>query len=173
MQTDSSAEASLIELLRRAVADAERRGYERGVKDTMEKIQRLVLGGAAVTTGSSEATVADAVGGDAVEKAMGDDADDADASVDRKRAPKGLVRKVIVRALNTGRGLSVQEIQATAQGDLEMMIQPSSYRSELRKGRDSGLYREDSGRWYLAAREKTEERPESTPSVFGSAAEGR
>jgi hypothetical protein len=173
MQTDSSAEASLIEMLRRAVADAERRGYERGVKETMEKIQRLVLGGAAVATGSSEVVVADAASRDAVDTVVDDDADEVGAPADRKRAPKGLVRKVITRALSAGRGLSVQEIQATAQGDLEMMIQASSYRSELRKGRDSGLYREDSGRWNLAAKEKTEERPESTPSVFGSAAEGR
>ena len=173
MQTDSSAEASLIEILRRAVADAERRGYERGVKDTMEKILRLVRGGAEVSTGSGQVVVADAASSDAVDTVVDDDAVEVEAAVDRKRAPKGLVRKVITRALSEGSGLRVQEIQATAQGDLEKMIQASSYRSELRKGRDSGLYREDSGRWYLAAKEKTEERPQSTPSVFGSAAEGR
>lgn len=167
MQTDSSAEASMIEILRRAVADAERRGYERGVKDTMEKIQRLVLGGADIATGGDEVVPADVASNESVGAVVGDDADDVEGSADRKRAPKGLVRKVIARALGDGGGLSVQEIQATAQGDLEMMIQASSYRGELRKGRDSGLYREDSGRWYLAAKEKTEERPESTPSVFG------
>lgn len=167
MQTDSSAEASLIDALRRAIADADRRGYERGVKDTMEKIQRLVLGGAAVATGSGEVAEADATSRDVVDTVLNEDAAEVEAAVDRKRAPKGLVRAVITRALRDGRGLSVQEIQATAQGDLELMIQASSYRSELRKGRDSGLYREDSGRWYLAAKEKTEERPQSTPSVFG------
>jgi len=169
MHTDSSLEASMIDILRRAVADADRRGYDRGVKDTMEKIQRLVLGGAAVAIGSGEVNTASPVGAisvDAVGDIAGDDETDGDVGQDRKRAPKGLVRKVITRALSSG-GMSVQEIQATAQGDLEKMIQASSYRSELRKGRDSGLYREDSGRWYLVAKEKTEERPQSTPSVFG------
>ena len=167
MQTDSSVEASLIEILRRTVADAERRGYERGVKDTMEKIQRLVLGGAEVATGSGEVIVADVTSSDAVDTVVDGDADEVDAAIDRKRAPKGLVRMVIIRALSDRSGLSVQEIQATAQGELEKMIQASSYRSELRKGRDSGRYREDSGRWYLAAKEKTEECLESTPDVFG------
>lgn len=167
MQTDSLAETKMLEVLRCAISDAERRGYDQGVKETMEKIQRLVLGSAAVATGSGDTDVVDGPHDDAVDNTVDGDAAGVDAGQDRKRAPKGLVRKVIVRALRDRGGLSVQEIHATAQGDLEEMIQASSYRSELRKGRDSGLYREDSGRWYLAAKEKTEERPESPPSVFG------
>jgi len=166
MQNDSSVEATLIEILRRAVADAERRGYERGVKDTMEKIQRLVLGGVTIATGSDEVVPADTVGSDTVDAVVDDEADEVDTGGQRKRAPKGLVRKVITRALSDGNGQSVQQIQATAQGDLEMMIQASSYRSELRKGRDSGLYREDSGRWYLAATQKTEGVLSGRSSVF-------
>ena len=169
METDSPVEAKLIELLHRAVADAEQRGYERGIKETMAKIQRLVLGGDEAATLSDLQVEQHAPEHD---NAEGHNTADDDGN-DRKRAPKGLVRKVIVRALSDRTGLSVQGIQATAQGDLEKMIQPSSYRSELRKGRDSGLYHEDSGRWYLVANEKTEERPESTPSVFGQAAAGR
>ncbi len=163
MQTDSSLEASIIEMLRRAIADAESRGYDRGAKDTMAKIQRLVLGAAEPTTPSGEELKDVAPDHDEVDA----DSTEVDDGQGRKRAPKGLVRKVIVRALSDGSGLGVQEIQSTARGDLEEMIQASSYRSELRKGRDSGLYREDSGKWYLAANQKTEERRQSSPSVFG------
>lgn len=169
MQIDSPDEASLFEFLRRAIADAERRGYDRGVTETMEKIQRAVLGDAGATSLSDLKPLGVGVQQDGLE----DDTLEGGGVLDRKRAPKGLVRKVIARALYGGIGLSVQEIEATARGDMEKMIQPSSYRSELRKGRTDGLYREDSGRWYLVANEKTEERQQSTPSVFGSLSEGR
>ena len=168
MENDSSVEANLIELLRCAISDAERRGYDRGVRETMEKIQNLVFGGDEIATPSDRQVRHSEIEHDNAE----DDTVEADEGIDRKRAPKGLVRKVIVRTLSEGSGQTVQEIEATAKDDLEKMIKSSSYRSELRKGRDSGLYHEDSGRWYLVAKEKTEERPQSSPSAFGSAAEG-
>ena len=155
----------VVVLVARAIEEAERRGYERGVKDTMARIQQVVLG---------EVEAAKSGPGDVTSTAVVEPLITEDASpTQRKRAPKGLVRKVVQRALRERPGLTPKEIEATARDELERMISASSYRNELRKGRDSGLYREDGGRWYLAETEKAEDRPESHPSAFGKTTERR
>lgn len=167
MNHDSELEEKIISQLRRAVAEAEQRGYERGVRDTMDKIQSLVMSGTAAATsgGGASATVSET----AVDA---DEPQDSDDTIhDRKRAPKGLVRKVVKRALAGRPGLTAAEIEATAQGDLEKMIRASSYRSELRKGREAGLYREDDGKWFLVEEGKAEDSRSSMPSAFGIATE--
>lgn len=163
MNNDTELEEKIISQLRRAVAEAEQRGYERGVRDTMDKIQSLVMSSTRVARygGDASATILDAT-------VDADEPEDSDDTIhDRKRAPKGLVRKVIKRALAGRPGLTPAEIETTAQGALEKMIRASSYRSELRKGREAGLYREDGGKWFLAEKLKAEDSQTSTPSAFG------
>lgn len=167
MNHNSEHEEKIIAQLRRAIAEAEKRGYERGVRDTMDKIQSLVMSDtrAATSGGDASATIV----GAAVDA---DEPEDSDDTIrDRKRAPKGLVRKVVKRALAGRPGRTPAEIEMTAQGDLEKMIRASSYRSELRKGREAGLYREDNGKWFLVEQGKAEDSRSSMPSAFGIATE--
>jgi hypothetical protein len=167
MYNDSELEHEIITRLRQAVAEAEQRGYERGVRETMDKIQNLVMSGARIATSGvdSGTTTRDADIDD-------NDTEGKDSTVhERKRAPKGLVRKVVKRALTARPGLTPAEIEATAQDDLEKMIRASSYRSELRKGRESGLYREYDGKWFQVEEEKAEDSRSSMPSAFGIATE--
>ena len=149
----------IIAGLRAAIADAELRGYARGVDETMQRIQRLVLGDLAATKPAPPETVIVTDVSGSVDSVRGE-------SDERKRAPKGLVRKVIVRELQRNPGMTPLQIAAKAESDLERMIAAASYRSELRKGRDSGLYREEGGKWFLADRVKAEDGPESNPPAF-------
>lgn len=167
MQQDSELENDIISRLRRAVAEAERRGYERGVRETMDKIQNLVMSDTTVTTSGGHASATELEADVEVDEAETSD----NVVTDRKRAPKGLVRKVVKRALAARPGLTPAQIEATAQDDLEKMIRASSYRSELRKGRDAGLYREGDGKWFLVEEEKAEDSLSSMPSAFGVATE--
>ena len=145
--------------LRAAVVDAEARGYVRGVDETMQRIQQLVLGDRAATKSAPpEAAMAADVSG-SVDSVGGE-------SDERKRAPKGLVRKVITRELKRYPGMTPLQIAAKAENYLEKMIADASYRSELRKGRNSGHYREEGGKWFLAGIVKAEDGPESDPSAF-------
>lgn len=66
----------------------------------------------------------------------------------RRRAPKGSVGNLVDRSLAQGEGLTLGEIGATAQNDLERMIAGTSIRAHLKKGEASGLYREEAGRWF-------------------------
>lgn len=66
----------------------------------------------------------------------------------RRRAPKGSVGTLVDRALANGGGLTLAEIGATAQNDLERMIAGTSIRAHLKKGEGAGVYREDVGKWY-------------------------
>jgi len=163
MGSDSDFENDIINWLRRALADAEQRGYQRGVRETMDKIQSLVMSDDRTALSSSNLRAST----HPVDTNDDEAEDNVDAAQERKRAPKGLVRKVITRALEATPGLTPTEIEATAQGDLEKMIRASSFRGELRKGRKDGLYREDGGRWFLAEREKAEDGQSSIPSAFG------
>ncbi|NIZ13011.1 hypothetical protein [Phaeobacter sp. HF9A] len=159
MDNDSNIEQEIIARLRQAITDAEKRGYERGVQDTMEKIQSLVM-----TSGmggsSSPPPNALAIDNDTQSDGFGGPVD---SSQERQRAPKGLARKVIQRALNENPGLTPAEIEETAQDDLEKMIRASSYRNELRKGREAGLYEESDGKWFLVDKEKAEEAGQASP----------
>lgn len=74
-----------------------------------------------------------------------------DASQDRKRAPRGLPRKLVKRVLkdNAYLGTSPQDITDAAVDEFEKMIAVSTIRGELRKGEKDGLYIEKDGLWYL------------------------
>lgn len=69
----------------------------------------------------------------------------------RKRAPKGLPRKLVKRVLreNANFGSTPQDIVDAAITEDERMIAVSTIRGELRKGLESGLYIDRDGRWYL------------------------
>ena len=163
MVHDSQFENEIIARVRQVIAAAEQRGYERGMRETMKKIQNLVMSDAGVATSSAEVrTVAIEA---ETENHTGED--NAPTPQERKRAPKGLVRKVIMRALTKRPGLTPAEMEATAQGELERMIRTSSYRAELRNGREAGLYREVGGRWFLVDEMKAEDSRSSVPSASG------
>ncbi len=157
----NTAEERLIALLQLAIKEAEERGYERGVSDTMDKIQSVVLG--SQHSAQNARTVSDISSGLATaSKTEGT----TKGTGTRKRAPKGLVRQVIRRALSASPGLTPHEIQGTAQGEDEKMISPNSYRSELNIGRKKGWYREENGKWYLVNEMKAEDAQSSRPSTF-------
>ncbi len=152
------------------VRSAEQRGYERGnreghqrgVSETMRKIQQAVLGKAVLASDSSNSTLD--------RPDTNDDAAESLTKVEqdsRKRAPKGLVREVITRELRLHPGKTAIQIEEGATTVLEKMIAAPSYRSELRKGRGDGRYRDENGKWFLVEEEKTEGGLQSNPSAFG------
>ena len=68
---------------------------------------------------------------------------------ERKRAPKGMVRSLVTRALARSTvGLTPQGILDNAESDLERMVKAASVRSELRSGLRSRYY-ESRGQWFL------------------------
>ncbi|WP_019955578.1 hypothetical protein [Yoonia vestfoldensis] len=74
-----------------------------------------------------------------------------DENDNRKRAPRGLPRKLVQRVLaeNAIFGSSPQDIESAAVTEFEKMIAISTIRGELRKGASDGLYVERDGLWYL------------------------
>ncbi len=90
------------------------------------------------------------------------DRDSVHQASDRKRAPRGIVRRLIRRVLSSRPGLGPAEILAQAETKYERMIQLPSVRNELRRGRAAGRYRRARGRWYLADAGKDE--AEGNPS---------
>ena len=69
---------------------------------------------------------------------------------ERKRAPKGMVRSLVVKVLGkVTNGLTPQGILDHAETDLERMVKPASIRGELREGFGDGRYRESRGQWFL------------------------
>lgn len=89
-------------------------------------------------------------GGDP-KSAISDGFDDTDG--DRKRAPRGLPRKLTTRVLYENYifgGVTPQKICDAAVTDYEKMIAPSSIRSELRRGAEEGRYEESGDGWTLS-----------------------
>jgi len=116
-------------LIRAVVSDA----YARGQSDETNRVLSLI----AQMPNTAK-----------LEEEGGDDADDNMDSDGRQRAPRGSVRKLIVRALMAfPEGLTTSEIMDLREGDLELMIKSSSVRSELRKGAAQGEFKEEGGRW--------------------------
>ena len=75
---------------------------------------------------------------------------------DRKRAPKGIVGRLISRVLSSSPGLKPMEIIELAETDYEKMVQPPSLRNQLRRGLEQGQYRHAHGLWYLVDPRKDE-----------------
>lgn len=69
----------------------------------------------------------------------------------RKRAPRGLPRKLVSRVLfdNDAFGSTPQDIVDAAITDDEKMIAISTIRSELRNGESDGIYQSGDGYWRL------------------------
>ncbi len=136
MESDSKIPRSILQAVKDAITEAERRGYAQGVRDTMEKIKSVVdvngdIHGESAAPNAMQSSPKPVRGG-------------------RKRAPKGLADKVIRRALTKTPGLTPVEIEQAAKGDeLEEMIKSTSFRSALRKGLQRKLYREEGGKWFL------------------------
>lgn len=82
--------------------------------------------------------------------------DRGDETSERKRAPKGLPRKFTKRVLFENQiigGITPQNIVDAAVTEHEKMIAVSTIRSELRKGREDGIYIENDGFWLLSTQE--------------------
>lgn len=77
------------------------------------------------------------------------------ADAERKRAPKGLVGKLVARVLfeNHIIGSKPQDICDAAITEHEKMITASTVRGELRRGKEDGRYVEDNGSWRLSGSE--------------------
>lgn len=68
---------------------------------------------------------------------------------DRKRAPKGIVPKFLLRVLAEKPGLTPSKIYELRMGTYEEMIRPDSIRGELSTGARKGRYRTEAGKWFL------------------------
>jgi hypothetical protein len=125
-------------------ADELRREYKRGYAAAMQRIQDVLSGGA--TAGDLPREHPDS---EATHRAP-------DGPVKRKRAPKGLVRDVIIRELSAAGpgGLTPSEIRSRARTADERAIPAASFRSELRLGRDSGRYQSLAGGRYAMPKEE-------------------
>ncbi|MFZ1430932.1 MAG: hypothetical protein WAS21_29745 [Geminicoccaceae bacterium] len=137
-------------LVRELVAEAERRGEQKA----LDRIR------AAIGVGDESTAPL------AARAQQPDDPSSDDAATIRRRAPKGSVGTLVDRALANDGGLTLAEIGATAQNDLERMIAGTSIRAHLKKGEGAGVYREEAGKWYRVdvAQEMTEV-PSTTEST--------
>lgn len=69
-----------------------------------------------------------------------------------RRLPRGIVRQLIVRALqNAPNGLATVDIQRFALTPDEKAVNANALRTELRRGVVHGRYREEGGRWFLVS----------------------
>lgn len=137
-----SAEQNRVESILRAA-------YEAGKEDA--KIEMLrVLAGESTTSSGTDASQSKEV---------------------RRRAPKGLAKKLVTRVLmdNVVIGSTPQDIAAAAITDDEKMIAESSIRSELRQGKTDGRYKENGGRWFPLP-PKPPARPMPVPPMAPTAA---
>ena len=131
-------------------------GYAQGGRDANAKIRALLAGEDEVsTTVNIDNSRTEPVGnGSQVQLVARASSIEAKSSVldisDRKRAPRGLPKKLIETALgNNNDGISVTSIMDSATTELEKMVAASTIRSELRKGQAAGRYKETNGLWYL------------------------
>lgn len=131
MNIDGTIE-QIAALVRELVAEAERRGEQKA----LDRIR------AAIGVGDESTAPL------AARAQQRDDPSPDDVATIRRRAPKGSVGTLVDRALANDGGLTLAEIGATAQNDLERMIASTSIRAHLKKGEGAGVYREDAGRWY-------------------------
>ena len=68
-----------------------------------------------------------------------------------KRAPRGMVRALVERALRDRPGLTAREIVDCAVTDAERLVKLTSIRVELHTGRRQSRYESTDGRWSLAS----------------------
>lgn len=122
----------IVALVRELAVEAERRGEQKA----LDRIR------AAIGVGDESPAPLPA------RMPPGDESSADDGTTIRRRAPKGSVGTLVDRALANGGGLTLAEIGATAQNDLERMIAGTSIRAHLKKGEGAGVYREDAGKWY-------------------------
>jgi hypothetical protein len=117
-------------MIRKIEADA----YERGKADAIARIMAAASG---VTSPPH------------VEQPSATEPVDKEDGV-RKRAPRGSVGRLVQRVITAAadQGAIGADFMEARNGDLEMMIQESSIRSELRRGREAGEYIEKEGRWF-------------------------
>lgn len=134
----------IIALVKRATDDA----YKRGRADEKREILKL-LGGNVSPADSSERQHEDFTASPAANSDTAITDKTGIPNPSRKRAPRGLVGKLITKAIKRApSGLTPIEIEGHAETDEEKMIKVSSIRGELKR-REGKLYRESGGRWFL------------------------
>lgn len=148
------------DLIQRAEAAAYNRGYRQGLADAEKRLLAAIRG----TSGEIKPSLISGAG------APADDTSTKAVIQERQRAPKGMVRKLVIRAMREcgNTGIVPARVIERATTDHERMVKIASVRSELRKGRNDGRYRDDGGRWFLA-RDGEENEEAETPKKDASA----
>lgn len=140
----------LQSLLSEAIEDA----YARGRADAKREMLALLSNEPAEVTDAMPRLASGEI--EATHNSAREDGDEeavdfaARSPIERKRAPKGLPRAVVDRALGEAKhGLTPQDIAESFRNDYERMIAVSTLRGELRKGMNEGRYYEQNGQWFL------------------------
>ena len=128
-------------IIRRIEAEA----YARGKADAKAEMLTILMAGERMQAANVIATVD-----------VRSDADNQTSNDERQRAPRGAARTLVLRAMQMSGALGIEPRDANdvAENDLERMVQVSSIRTELRRGRGEGRYAERGGRWFLAPSEE-------------------
>lgn len=120
-------------------------GYQRGKADAKQEILQML------TTNLTPEKVDSAMGTIVSEgRAAPNRHTVRRTSVDRVRAPRGIVPALITRVLADERGYLPREILEKAVTEHEKMVKPASVRSELNAGKDIGKYISIDGKWFLS-----------------------
>lgn len=120
----------IIEAEQKRLASVLRAAFEAGEQSARHKILSMLSEDATIDSSASTAS---------------------DEISERKRAPRGLPRKLVKRVLAEREylGSGPQDIADAAVTEHEKMIALSTIRGELRKGTEAGLYLERDGLFYL------------------------
>jgi hypothetical protein len=122
--------------------------YQRGERDAIARIMR-----AAQSSGArppEHRTISGAVAAsEASDIAL------ARGEVKEERAPKGAPEALVRRVLTSvgSEGVAASDIPTFAKTDAERMVSNSAIRLMLSKGRESGLYQNMRGKWFLKGKE--------------------
>lgn len=137
-----------LEALRAMMAEELKAAYEHGKRDAKAEILAILSTGGALSADPNQNVVTHAVVASAT---TSEAADVTPADHERKRAPRGLPRILVERALHEciNVGCTPTDILDHAKTDHEKMIKLSSLRSVLRTGEKDGRYRENGGVWFL------------------------
>lgn len=139
----------IADIVKRAVSEAEAKGYARGLSDARSQmLAALDRGFGSIRpeplVNEVDQSVSDSLEEDSIARYN-------ERSVsDRQRAPKGIVPKFVTRVLSEHSGLLPRDFLQFADSEYEKMIRPDSIRSELSSGKTKGRYRTQDGKWFLS-----------------------
>lgn len=137
----SAVEAKLFMAVREALKDAYAAGVAAGESVAIDRARKELIAQLAALVPSSLS---------ARSEATSHHIEPVEGAGERIRAPKGLPRELVKRALAANpEGLIPSDIEKYAETDYERMVKLTTIRSELRRGKEEGLYVERGGVWSL------------------------